>query len=69
MRGSELLTRRKGLEMKVVREIEKTIGCGLVLVGMCGMDSPNLLYPVALMVAGVAVARLGLKPVKGLHFE
>lgn len=62
MHGSELLTRRKDIAMlKVVRGVERTIGCGLVMIGMCGMDSVNLLYPVALMVVGAVIARQGLK--------
>ena len=54
--------------MKVVREIEKTIGCGLVMFGMCAMDSTNLLVPVAIMGAGAGITYIGLKPRKGLHF-
>lgn len=54
--------------MRVMKEVEKTIGCGLVMFGMCAMDSANLVYPVALMIAGVAIARVGMMPTRGLHF-
>ena len=52
----------------MIKEIEKTIGCGLVMFGMCAMDSRSLALPVAIMLIGAGITYIGLKPKRGLHF-
>ena len=59
---------RKELAMRVVRGIEKTAGVMSILVGMCGMDSANLLYPVGLLIVGSILTALGMREERGLHF-
>lgn len=54
--------------MKVVRSIEKATGVMSILVGMCGMDSANLLYPVGLLIVGSILTALGMRKERGLHF-